>query len=234
MMFMWPATVLIIVLMLYIPVPWVIGRILRKKQHNKAILNRWLILTFDDGPGDRLTPQILNILNANNIKATFFLLGRNIPGRDTIVRAIHDQKHTIASHSHSHCHAWKVAPWQALQDIKKGSDAIGSVLPGTQNRLAYRPPYGKLNLITLIYLVLKKIPIVFWTIDSQDTWSEGVRDVNYAAQRIQADGGGIVLFHDFDRATVSTDDYVLDSLKAAIETAKKLKLKFVTIDDLFS
>ena len=234
MIFIWTVILLVSVLVLYIPVPWIIGRLLRKNQKQKAISKKWIFLTFDDGPGNRLTPQILKILSENDIKATFFLLGRNIAGRETIVHAIQDQKHTIASHSHSHSHAWKVAPWQALFDIKNGWDAINNVLSDNKKQVAYRPPCGKLNLLTFAYLMLKKIPIVFWTVDCLDTRPEDIRDLKCAAQRIQTDGGGIVLFHDFDRATASTDDYVLDSLKAVIDTAKKINLKFVTIESLFS
>lgn len=217
---------------LYIPFPWAMGRSLRKMQKRKAIRQDQLFLTFDDGPGNRLTPRILSILNENGIKATFFLLGRNIAGRESLIKAIVKDGHAVASHSYSHFHAWKILPWRSISDIKKGWKAINAVLPDNNTKYAYRPPCGKLNLFSLFFLWWNKVPVIFWSIDSLDTWPQRQRSVEYAAQKIQEDRGGIVLFHDFDRAANLVDDYVLDSLKAAIAMGKKMNLKFVTIEQL--
>lgn len=219
-------------LFLYIPVPWSIGRILRKIQKTKAIIQNQLFLTFDDGPGCRLTPQILKILKENNIKATFFILGKNIAGREDILKAVIQDGHTIALHSFSHYHSWKVMPWKSVSDIKKGWKTINYVLAIDNKTYAYRPPYGKMNILFLIFLWLNNIMVVFWTVDCRDTWAESKRDVNFAARKIREDRGGIVLFHDFDRATETVDAYVIESLKAAIKAGKDIGLTFSTVDQL--
>jgi len=87
-----------------------------------------LVLTFDDGPGSRLTPAILDILAEHKVKATFFVLGRSIVGREEIVRQIADQGHEICSHGYEHLHYWKVSQLRTTKDIKQGSSAINSVL----------------------------------------------------------------------------------------------------------
>ncbi|HML74978.1 MAG TPA: polysaccharide deacetylase family protein [Anaerohalosphaeraceae bacterium] len=220
------------IVILYIPLPWLIGRILRFQQRTKVVNSKSIYLTFDDGPGNRLTPQILEILRINNIKATFFLLGRNINGKEELVKTLIQNDHSIASHSYSHYHAWRVLPWKAVRDIKQGWKVINNVLSLTNTKYSYRPPCGKMNILSLLYLLWHRTPIIFWTVDSLDTWPEEKRHVNYAAQRIKEDGGGIVLFHDFDRATNQSDDYVLESLDLVIKTAKEMKLKISVIEHL--
>ena len=225
---------LVVVLVLYVPVPWSIGRILKKLQKQKAVSQNQLYLTFDDGPGSRLTPRILEILNENNIKATFFLLGRNIAGREHIVQALLDQGHTIASHGFSHLHAWKTAPWKTVADIRISQTLISEKVLEKRTPYAYRPPYGKLDLVTLVFLFFIKVPLAFWSVDCRDTWPENTRNAHYAAEKIRRDGGGIVLFHDFDRSTPEIDNFVIDSLNSVIAAGKQMNLEFVTIESLFS
>ncbi|TFG90321.1 MAG: polysaccharide deacetylase family protein, partial [Candidatus Atribacteria bacterium] len=78
--------------------PWIYGQLARRLLERRAIELESLVLTFDDGPGSSLTPAILNILAESKAKATFFLLGRNIAGREAIVRQIAEQGHDICSH----------------------------------------------------------------------------------------------------------------------------------------
>ncbi len=217
---------------LYIPLPWIYGRVLRKMQKVKAISGNQVFLTFDDGPGNRLTPQILAVLNDNNVKATFFILGRNVVGRERILKSIVKEGHSVASHSFSHLHAWQVLPWRLISDIKKSWDLLHDVLGTEQDKFVFRPPYGKLNLLSVLFLWRQKVAIVYWTIGSLDTWAMDKRNVNHAAERIRCDGGGIVLFHDFDRAADQTDDYLLDSLKAVIKAGQDMQLAFSSIEQL--
>lgn len=222
-----------IFLLLYIPIPWVYGRVLRKIQRIKAVSGNQVFLTFDDGPGNRLTPQILAVLNDNNVKATFFVLGRNVVGRERILKSIVKQGHSVASHSFSHLHAWQVLPWRLISDIKKGWECLYNVFKAENGKYVFRPPCGKLNLLSVLFLWWHKVRIVYWTIDSLDTWAKDKRNPKHAAERIRSDGGGIVLFHDFDRATDRTDDYVLDSLKAVIKAGQEMQLTFLSIDRLY-
>ena len=68
----------------YVGVPWVYARWARTVLARKASKRRALVLTFDDGPGSRLTPAILNLSGQSQAKATFFLPGSNIAGREAI------------------------------------------------------------------------------------------------------------------------------------------------------
>jgi len=220
-------------LLIYIPIPWVYGSILRKIQRIEAVSGNQIFLTFDDGPGNRLTPKILAILKEYNIKATFFILGRNISGREKLLKSIVEEGHSIATHGFCHLNAWKALPWRLISDIKEGWESLQNIFGIDEEKYAFRPPYGKLNFFSILFLRSQCVPIVYWTIDSLDTWEKDKRNANHAAERIRSEGGGIILFHDFDRETDQTDDYVLDSLKTVIKTGQDMQLTFSSIDQLY-
>jgi peptidoglycan/xylan/chitin deacetylase (PgdA/CDA1 family) len=221
-----------ILVFMYVGIPFIYGRYSRILLGRKAAKVRTLVLTFDDGPGNRLTPIILRLLAEYNAKATFFLLGRNIAGREQIVRQIAADGHEICSHGYDHLHHWRVSPVRAIRDIKRGWQAIDNAI-GTQDRTyPFRPPCGKVNLVSLLYLWAKKVPIIYWTVDSADTWLPEKRDPHRCASTVEAAGGGITLAHDFDRSTDKTDYYVLESLRLSLAAAKESGLQTCTVSQL--
>jgi peptidoglycan/xylan/chitin deacetylase (PgdA/CDA1 family) len=219
---------------LYFGIPWMYGRWLRVLLSNRAAKDKTLVLTFDDGPGSRLTPAILDVLKANNAKATFFLLGRNIVGRESIVKRIRQEGHEICSHGYDHINYWKVLPTRSLCDIIKGRQAINEAIGEDNRTYPFRPPYGKLNLIALLYLWIHRVPICYWTLVSGDTWPVEKRNSGRVAELAGKAGGGVSLAHDFDRADDSVDEFVLKSLSTVLETAGRSGMKVMTLSELMS
>jgi len=192
-----------------------------------------LVLTFDDGPGKRLTPAILKLLAENNAKATFFLLGRNMVGREEIVKQIAEQGHEICSHGYDHINYWKVSPLRAIKDIKQGFKAIDAALGVQRNRYSFRPPYGKLNIVCLIYLLIYKVPIVYWTVDSGDTWEQQANSCR-AEILVERAGGAVLLAHDFDRRDASLDKFTADSLRSVLELTKDRRMQTLTVSEFLT
>jgi peptidoglycan-N-acetylglucosamine deacetylase len=215
-------------------VPVIYSRIQRLFLARKVIRAKLLVLTFDDGPSDRLTPKILELLAANNIKATYFLLGRNIAGREKIVRQIAQQGHEICSHGYNHLHYWKVSPFRVIRDIRQGWNAIDAALGRHGGRYIFRPPNGKLTLIPLLYLLLLRVPIVYWTADSTDTWMIDRQDSRHLADILRGKGGAVTLLHDFERSEESISKNVFDSLRLVLETAREMRIRTATISEMFS
>ena len=197
----------------------------------EAIKHRALVLTFDDGPGSSLTPAILNILNESKVKATFFLLGRNITGREAIVRQIAEKGHDICSHGYDHLNSLKVSPLRALSDIKRGWAAIDFALETRRQMYPYRPPNGKLNIICMLYLLLRRVPIVYWSVDSGDTWKQPP-DSRRVAQLADKTGGVVSLAHDFDRKNENTNRFVIESVQSALATAAAKGMRVLTVSEL--
>ena len=88
-------------------------------------MEKAVALTFDDGPDPIHTPRILDILEENNIKATFFLIGSNIETYPELVKRIYDEGHIIGNHTFSHTPSYTL--WSSkriYEDIRKTNDII--------------------------------------------------------------------------------------------------------------
>lgn len=218
---------------LYYVLPYCLAKMYQIRLRKKMYHRKMLVLTFDDGPGSRLTPQILNLLNEHKAKATFFLLGKNIISREKIVRDIMQQEHEICSHGYAHRHGWKEWPWKTIQDIKAGYKAIEKVCGETLRACPFRPPYGKLNIVSLLYLYINKIPIYYWSLVSGDTWKTK-EDADEITSTVKQQGGAIVLFHDFDRKSPENEQWALNSVKELLEMAKANNFHIVTMTQFLS
>ncbi|MCD8373269.1 MAG: polysaccharide deacetylase [Clostridia bacterium] len=101
--------------------------------------------TFDDGPSDRITPKILDILKEENIKATFFIIGRQAETRDYLIKREAAEGHTVAVHSYTHNYSEIYSSPQALvKDIKKCNDVIYAITGKRSD--TYRFPGGSYGL----------------------------------------------------------------------------------------
>lgn len=219
---------------LYAGVPYLYGKYLRFLLSNKAIKSHVLVLTFDDGPGDRLTPAILKILFEYKVKATFFLLGRNIVGLENIVRQIAEQGHDIYSHGYGHVDYWNVSPIRSVTDIVRGWRAIDDALGTKGGKYPFRPPGGKLNIVSLLYLLIRRVPIYYWSIVSGDTLPLENRDPQKIASVVQKKGGGIALIHDFTRTDPSGDAMILESVRAALDMASQSGIQVKSMAQLLA
>jgi peptidoglycan/xylan/chitin deacetylase (PgdA/CDA1 family) len=211
-------------------VPWIYGQLARKSLERNAREHKALVLTFDDGPGSSLTPAILKILAEFKAKATFFLLGRNVAGREAIVRQIAEQGHDICSHGYDHLNSLKTSPFRVLSDIERGWAAIDAALGTMRKKYPFRPPNGKLNIICLLYLLIRKVPIVYWSVDSGDTWRE-LPDSLRVAQLAERTGGVVSLAHDFDRKNENRSRYIVESVRAALAMAAEKDMRILTVSE---
>lgn len=100
-------------------------------------------LTFDDGPSPIYTPQILQILKKNNIKATFFVVGANAKKYPEMIKLIHDEGHVIASHSQTHPMLTKLSAAQLQTEISQPSAIVDKIIGVEPKCLRY--PFGASN-----------------------------------------------------------------------------------------
>ena len=120
---------------------------------------------------------------------------------------------------------------RTIKDIKQGWDAIDAALGSKRRKYPFRPPYGKLNMISLMYLLFCRVPIVYWSLDSGDTWQrkpDGERMTLLAKNA----GGAVWLAHDFDRSDDSVDRLVLESARLALTMAKETGMHMLTCSQL--
>jgi peptidoglycan/xylan/chitin deacetylase (PgdA/CDA1 family) len=177
-------------------------------------------LTFDDGPWPEYTPQILDLLKANNVKATFCLVGKQVITYPDLVRRVYDEGHTICNHSWKHDLELRTRGEAAIRDDLEATDnAIHQVVPGA--RIAYfRAPGG--NFDTALVKIAQSMGMtpLYWHVDPRDweydKYGHGDTMVNNIVDRVKRDtrNGSIVLSHDKGRPdTVTAYQSLLPWLK---------------------
>ncbi len=212
-----------------------VPRITFAAQRQRAVAacrrERVIALTFDDGPGTALTPAILDRLAAARAPATFFALGRNVPGREAILRRIVAEGHQLGCHGQDHVHYVFQWPGRGLLDLHRAWRTLAPLVRGPVTALPFRPPFGKLTLPQWLYLRLRGTPVVTWTQDAMDTRPDLADSPADLAGRIRAQGGGVVLLHDFDRDERRIHADVLARLDAILALQRQ-GFRFVGLDEL--
>ena len=86
-------------------------------------------LTFDDGPDDKVTPQILDILKAEDVKATFYVCGNMVEAYPAVLIRIFNEGHAIGNHSYNHRYdLLYTSPWAFMEQIIQTDNAIKNVI----------------------------------------------------------------------------------------------------------
>jgi peptidoglycan/xylan/chitin deacetylase (PgdA/CDA1 family) len=176
-----------------------------------------VVLTFDDGPLPPHSTQVLQILAAQCVKATFFIIGRMAHQFPEGVRRVRDAGHTIGTHSENHpLNFNKMPPERIKQEIDDGIAHTAAAL-GNASEVApfFRVPGLRRGEVMEDYLVSKGIQS--WSADfPADDWRPISADqvYNYAISRIEAKGRGILLLHDIQARTVAALPRILQTLKA--------------------
>ena len=122
--------------------------VIKKGNENEKLI----ALTFDDGPDEDFSPQILDILNKYNAKATFFVVGEKVGWHPEIVKRAYSEGHEIGNHTFTHINVEKNSENIILKEIEKTQQAIKDVI-GIEPVL-FRPPY---RAISSVYNIVKTI-----------------------------------------------------------------------------
>jgi glycosyltransferase involved in cell wall biosynthesis/peptidoglycan/xylan/chitin deacetylase (PgdA/CDA1 family) len=181
-------------------------------------------LTFDDGPHPKHTSELLDVLQAYGIKATFFVIGRLVERYPQLVYRIQEEGHLVANHSFYHPNPKSVPASFLLNGIERTDKALTEML-GTKDSF-YRPPHGKLTTWKLLRLWMAKRKIVLWNVDPKDYACRSSEELLAWFQQHPLSGGDVILLHD----RLPHASAVIPHLAAA---AKERGLSFVTIDHYF-
>lgn len=150
-------------------------------------------LSFDDGPG-YYTPQILDVLKDNNIKATFFVIGQNIDSNIDFLKRAYKEGHEIGNHTFTHPDLSSLSYDAQMDEIKKTNDKIKSIIPEANIKFL-RPPYGNYNEDTKNILNQLGLKLMLWNVDTRDWSGKSSNEiVSGALENLQ--DGAIILMHD--------------------------------------
>ncbi|EMF0203588.1 polysaccharide deacetylase family protein, partial [Enterococcus hirae] len=169
-------------------------------------LERAVAITFDDGPNEITTLQVLDILKDKNVQATFFMLGENVIKNKGIVKRISKSGHEIGNHSFSHKQLTLLSNEEIKRELGKTDQAIYKATGQMPQYI--RPPYGSIDKNVA---EIGKRPFIEWSVDSRD-WESKNKESIIEEIKNQVYSGSILLFHDIQPATVEALPEVIDDL----------------------
>jgi len=212
---------------IYIVLPAIIGFCLKLSFRARVRKSGMVCLTFDDGPCPQSTPELLQLLKSHGIKATFFVTGENALRHSALVDRIIAEGHELGEHGHRHLHAWKSEPARYLVDLLSSGRILQPWI-GARKAL-FRPPYGKLNLITLLYAWLGERRLAFWNVDPQDYCVSSNQNGRRIAESLRP--GAVVLLHDGRYSRSGSDpESTVHFVATLLETCAH-DLRFATLSE---
>jgi len=181
---------------------------------------RGVVLTFDDGPDPETTPRVLDVLDAEKAKATFFVIAKKAEQHPDLVREIVRRGHAIGLHSYAHDRLFALRSQRRVaRDLARGV-AVLEAITGEKPEL-FRPPIGHTNPTIARVCDAMDLTVVGWSLSARDG-IEGVAPADVVARvRRNVKDGTIVLLHDAAErggrvpAGVEALADVLDVVKAA-------------------
>jgi peptidoglycan/xylan/chitin deacetylase (PgdA/CDA1 family) len=204
---------------------------------------RKLAITFDDGPNPAITPKLLELLDRNNAKATFFLIGKFVRECPELVKETVARGHAVGNHTETHLNLFRLTPMQIRVELRLCHDAI-SRAAGAPPKW-FRPPYGFRNPWVIPAACELGYQTVMWTVIPGD-WREKpaewliqrMRPIVERAQQSLVNGsnssgsgtGDVLCLHDGTHRQLNGDrTRTLAALEHWLPRWRDLGLEFVTI-----
>jgi len=191
---------------------------------------RELSLTFDDGPSRPYTGEILDILRASGIRATFFLCGENAERYPDLVRRIHAEGHGIGNHTYSHPWLYLMSRGRIAGEIDRTQDVLER-LTGRRPTL-FRPPFGVRWFTLPAILADRGLKMVMWNIRPYDGRYGAERVARLALDQLRP--GAIIVLHDgFETKPAGLIDRsaTVKALPLIIAGARKAGYTFVPLPE---
>jgi peptidoglycan/xylan/chitin deacetylase (PgdA/CDA1 family) len=183
-------------------------------------------LTFDDGPSAEVTPRVLAILREKDVRATFFLVGRQVDRHPALARGVCADGHAIGNHTYSHPSLFCfLTPRRLRDEIGRAQEAIGRV---TGVRPAcFRSPVGLRHPLLEPALQQASLAFVLWALRTYDTRPLKADALSHRIlAKIQP--GSIILLH--DRSGPGAEA-MLAALPGVIDRLRARGYRFVTIGE---
>ena len=184
--------------------------------------DRFIALTFDDGPHQTNTTEILDILKQHNVNATFFVLGSRAKTYPEIISRMANEGHDVGNHSWNHRSLTSISSAEALEDLTKTANLISGLT--SKPCILVRPPYGQFNRQVRELIHSQGWHKIMWDSDSRD-WEN--RNPDRIMHRVMHSvrPGSIILFHDIHPGAARM-------LPTLIQAFKANNYRFLTISEM--
>ena len=183
-----------------------------------TVHDKWIALTFDDGPYPPYTDRLLDVLKAKRVHATFFLVAEQAQQYPELVRRMKAEGHTVGLHAFRHRDFLKLTEEEKRKDLEQGKNLLRDITG--KNPVYWRPPHGFRDFSVMETAAAQNLTVINWSVIPRD-WT-GI-DSQEIFRRVmdKAEDGAIVLLHDGDspgykasrQATVDAVAPLIDSLR---------------------
>ena len=181
-----------------------------------------IALTFDDGPDPNVTPRILDVLNKEGVKATFFVVGKMVEKYPSLLKEIWGEGHDVGNHTYSHPDLTRLSKKDVLEELDKTRILIKKITG--KDTYLFRPPGGRYDNKVIVTTTLTGYKMILWT-DYPGDYGCPSSKLIYERAVSRAEEEGIILLH-------NGLDSTLDALPGIISELKKRGYGFVTISEL--
>jgi len=187
--------------MYLVSTPWWLRALYPTLTWQVDTLEKYIYLTFDDGPHETATPFVLDTLKQFDAKATFFCIGNNVRKHKDIYDRILLEGHSVGNHTYNHLNGWKTSDYNYIKDIVLTGEYVKSNL--------FRPPFGRIKRSQIKKLQVNdsrfsteesSMKIIMWSVLSGDfdTTISGEDCLQNVIKNSKE--GSIIVFHDSVKA----------------------------------
>jgi peptidoglycan-N-acetylglucosamine deacetylase len=191
------------------------------------LADKEVVLTFDDGPWPVNTPAVLKALADECTKAVFFPVGKHATYHPAILKQVAAAGHSVGSHtwSHANLNGKKMTEQQARDEVEKGFSAVKFAL-GAPPSPFFRFPQLQHNPAAMTHLGSRNVAIFSCDVDSFDFKAkDATQIVSTVMTKLDKQGKGIILMHDFQKYTAEALPTLLRRLKAGGYKVVQMKAK---------
>ena len=209
-----------------IKVPKIIKKIFYNQVWDIPNAENKIYLTFDDGPTPEITEWVLELLEKEKIKATFFCIGNNIEKHPETFKKTIEAGHAIGNHTFNHLKGWKTLNKSYIDNVDLCSAIIQKCTIYNLQPRIFRPPYGKIKPQQSKSLRKKGFKIIMWDVLSKD-YDITIKKEECLKNVINnTKSGSIIVFHD----SIKASQNLQFALPKAIKILKKRGFVFDTIN----
>ena len=188
-------------------------------------------LTFDDGPHEKYTSELLDTLANYDVKATFFLIGKNVEKHPEIVKRMQNEGHEIANHSYDH----RILPFYGRREIRRQIDSTASLIDDAAGVIPkyFRPPMGLFTSKVLDVIKENGHIAVIGEVYPRDPYKPGVDKI---VERVlsRTKPGSIIIMHDGGSWGKIDRSQSVAAVPIIIKSLREIGYRFVTVSELLS
>jgi peptidoglycan/xylan/chitin deacetylase (PgdA/CDA1 family) len=168
--------------------------------------------------------NILNILKKHHTQAIFFINGDKALQYPELFLEILKQGHILANHGHEHLHGKEVPIKKFIDNVELLEKELLKKRTTCKKNKLFRPPYGAIRLRALLCLLLRGYRIMFWSIDSLDSFITNETELLDHISKINYKNGDILLFHEDNALTTACLDRILTFFDNKNLSCKKIAI----------